>query len=59
MDKLKTMVAMLRNKPMGSGMAQQAAEKLQTVPGYREYQIEKMTAGEKPVSLEEFMKGMR
>lgn len=59
MDKMKTMVAMLRNKPMGSGMAQQAADKLQTVPQYREYQLSKMEMGEKPVSLEEFMKGMR
>lgn len=58
MDKPKIMAALLR-KPLGTGIAQSAADKLQTVPEYRAYQLSKMEAGEKPVTLEEFMKGAR
>lgn len=58
MDKPKVLAALLR-KPLGSGMAQDAADKSQAVPEYRAYQVAKMEAGEQPVTLQEFMKGAR
>lgn len=59
MDKMKMMASLLREKPLGQGMAQQAADKSKAVPGYREYQIQQMSDGKPAVSLEEFMKGAR
>lgn len=60
MDKMKALAALLRtDKPLGQGMAQDAADKMKTVPGYREYQMQKMSEGGQPVTLEEFIKGAR
>lgn len=60
MNKLKAVIDALRSKPpTGSGMVDQAAKQMQTVPGYREYAIEIQTQGGRPVSMEEFMAGKR
>lgn len=46
--------------PIGTGMAGEAKETLgKIMPAYRDYQMLKMSNGEKPVSIEEFKKGKR
>ncbi|CAB4140631.1 hypothetical protein UFOVP669_53 [uncultured Caudovirales phage] len=46
--------------PIGTGMAGEAKKTLgEVMPAYRDYQMLKMTNGEKPVSIEEFKKGKR
>lgn len=51
--------ALRQKPPTGSGMVDKAAKDMQAVPGYREYQMQKMSAGEQPVTLEQFMRGRR
>lgn len=42
-----------------TGAAGDAQKKTRSVPAYRDYQIKKAEAGEKPVSLEDWMSGKR
>lgn len=41
------------------GMAGDAQAKTRVLPAYRDYQLQKMSDGHKPVSLEDYLAGKR
>jgi len=45
--------------PLGSGMAEDARKKLRVGPAYKDYQMQKYAAGEKPVTMDDWLKGKR
>lgn len=48
------------NAPVGSGAADQARKTIgRDAPAYKDYQMMKYSAGEQPVSYEEWKKGAR
>lgn len=55
----KSIIDALRKPLVGQGMVKEAAVKMQQTPGYRQYVIDKQSGGEQPVTLEQFLKGMR
>jgi hypothetical protein len=44
---------------LGSGMAEDAKKKVRVTPAYKEYQMMKYSSGEKPVSMDDWLKGKR
>jgi hypothetical protein len=55
-------MTMDKKKPspsLGSGMAEDAKKKTRVGPAYKDYQMTKYSAGEKPVSLDDWLKGKR
>lgn len=45
--------------PALGGMSGDAQQKTRVLPAYREYQMQKMSDGHKPVSLEDYLAGKR
>lgn len=44
---------------LGTGAAEEARKTLRAMPAYKDYQMMKMSNGEKPVSFDEWKKGKR
>jgi len=58
MANLASLASPASDAPIGSGLARLAANKIGLANQYKKYVIEAQSAGEEPMSIEEFAKSM-